>query len=293
MHYEHLSDDAFYALRDLLLRDSGIYLADRCRPLVIQRLRKRLDVTGKHGFWDYYQHVVSLDPDHPERIAMVNALTTNRTAFFREDVHFRDLKDKVIPTIVGTGGTSGVLRVWCSACSTGEEAWSLAMLIDDALRLYPGWKAEIDATDINTDVLKRAQAGIYPNEAIETVPEEYRRRHFLKGFGRWSGHVRIASGLKEMVRFSHFNLSSDNWGFSGKYHVVFCRNLLIYFDPCMQRRVLEGIRSVLTTPGWLALGLTESTPIIREFFHAEMGSLLLHEGRRPSEKVRSTLTRCP
>ena len=225
---------------------AGIALAEHKENMVYNRLARRLRSTGIGGFGDYLDQVER--PDSVERCQFVNALTTNLTSFFREGHHF-----EALAAYAAARGPRDRLRVWSSACSTGEEPYSAAMVLHEAK-----CAAEIVATDIDTEVLARAQRGEYPLDSVDGMNAERVRGFFLKGVGPNDGRAMVRPELKAMVRFSQCNLQGDDWPAGERFDVIFCRNVMIYFAKESQRRVLERFVDVLRPGGLLFVGHSES-----------------------------------
>lgn len=240
----------FRRVRDLIARLAGIALADHKENMVYNRLARRLRSTGIGSFGEYLDLVEQ--PDAAERGQFVNALTTNLTSFFREGHHFEMLGAYAAARRRASPGR-GRLRVWSSACSTGEEPYSAAIVLREA-----DCPAEIAATDIDTEVLRRAQRGNYALDAVDNMSPERLRRFFLKGVGPNEGRIMVRPELQAMVRFSPCNLQGDNWPSGELFDVIFCRNVMIYFSRESQRRVLDRFIRVLRPGGLLFVGHSES-----------------------------------
>jgi len=240
----------FVRVQRLIRALAGIALLDHKENMVYNRLVRRLRETGIRTFREYLDLVEQ--PAAEERRAFVNALTTNLTSFFREAHHFELLASFAgARKLAAPGGEP--IRVWSSACSTGEEPYSAAIVLREA-----ACAGEILASDIDTDVLTRAQRGVYDLEAIETLAPERRRRWFLKGVGANEGRVLVRPELKSMVRFSQRNLQADHWPANELFDVIFCRNVMIYFSRDAQRAVLDRFVRVLRPGGLLFVGHSES-----------------------------------
>ncbi len=218
--------------------------------MVHNRLTRRLRALRMDDFARYLD-LVEAD-SAGERVAFVNALTTNLTAFFREPHHFALLRERALRHLQRTREP---MRVWCSACSTGEEAWSIAMTLREA-----GCPVEILATDIDTDALEQAVAGVYPHERAEHLPAERLRAHFLRGVGDNAGWIRLRPELRPMVTFAQLNLLAPAWPALGPFDAIFCRNVVIYFDRDAQKRLLNRFAGLLQPGGLLAVGHAESFP---------------------------------
>lgn len=252
-----LSDSDFQTVRRLIEAYAGIKLSAHKRNMVYNRLLRRLRASGVDGFGEYLQLVQAADS--PEREAFVNALTTNLTAFFREPHHFELLAQRA----QAHGRGNGPLRVWSSACSTGEEAWSIAMVLREQ-----GCNGQVLGTDIDTDVLQTAHTGVYRHERVATLPQERLRKHFMRGAGANEGLVSIRSELRPMVRFAQLNLQSPVWPAQERYDVIFCRNVVIYFDRDTQKRLLARFADLLVPGGVLMVGHSESFPAAHPGFRS-------------------------
>jgi len=184
-----ISDREFASFRALILQEAGISLGDSKRHLICARLGRRLRRLGLQTFSQYYAYLMSCDPGREERLQMVNCITTNKTDFFRENHHFEFLRDRVFPELRerALAGKPRRLRIWSAGCSSGEEPYSIAIAVREFFSALPGWDVKILASDIDTEMLRTAEQGIYAAERLAGVPEELRRRHFLRGRGEWAG----------------------------------------------------------------------------------------------------------
>ncbi|GAP38037.1 CheR family methyltransferase [Piscinibacter sakaiensis] len=250
---------AFQRVRELIYQRAGISLHDGKQAMVYSRLSRRLRETGHRSFAAYLQALetgggANADAEWQE---FVNCLTTNLTAFFREDHHFTALAADL------RARRPAGLRIWCNAASTGEEPYSLAMTVAEALG--SGVSARILASDIDTKVLATAAAGIYPADARGLSPERL-RTHFLRGKGPNAGLIRIKPELARMVEFRFHNLMQAHWSLGEPFDLVFCRNVMIYFDAPTQRKVLERIHAVMKPGSWLYVGHSENFTDSRDLF---------------------------
>jgi len=252
-----LNDQDFATVRQLIAEYAGIKLSLQKRNMVYNRLLRRLRARGVSNFTDYLQLVLREGSD--EREAFVNALTTNLTAFFREPHHFELLHEHAAKN----ARRGRPLRCWSNACSTGEEPWSIAMVLREAE--CPG---DVLGTDIDTDVLDTARNGIYRLERTATLPLERLRRHFLRGAGSNEGLVSVRPELRSMVRFGQLNLQSTAWPAQEPYDVIFCRNVVIYFDREFQKRLLARLHELLVPGGLLMVGHSESFPAAHPGFRS-------------------------
>jgi len=243
----------FERVRALIYRQAGISLADSKQEMVYSRLARRLRATGIVSFAKY------LDDLEAGRLgdeweAFTNALTTNLTSFFREAHHFPLLAEHALAL---RGREAGPLTIWCSASSTGEEPYSIAMTLCEAFNtLTP--PVQIIATDIDTNVLSTASEGMYGLERIEKMSEERLKRFFLRGKGKHEGMVRVRPELRQLVTFRQLNLLSDSWPVKGQFDAIFCRNVMIYFDKETQRQILARFVPLMKPHALLFAGHSEN-----------------------------------
>ena len=251
-----VSDRDFLRFQALIHREAGIWLAPVKKALLVGRLAKRLRELGIHSYGTYYERVVE---DEFERIRMLDAICTNETHFFREPRHFEFLSERVFPgwrAEAEAGRRPSRIRVWSAACSTGEEPFSIAM---ELLTAFPsGWELEVLASDLSTKVLDRAAAAIWPIEKAKEIPDPYRKAFMLRGFGAQEGLMKAGPELRAIVRFARVNLVGDGWPGGPPFDLVFCRNVLIYFERQAKTTVVERLLDRLDPRGYLFLGHAES-----------------------------------
>jgi chemotaxis protein methyltransferase CheR len=195
--------------------------------------------------------------DSSEVPQFVNAVTTNLTSFFREMHHFQFLANRVLPELLVKYSKDRRLRIWSAGCSTGEEPYSIAITIRDSLRNKPGWNVQILATDIDSNVLDVANKGIYPEERIRSLNAEMLQSSFKKGIGSNKGYVKISSDLKGMITFQQLNLL-EPWPMRSPFDIIFCRNVVIYFNKQNQRILFDRFANALNSGGFLFIGHSES-----------------------------------
>ncbi len=248
-----LSDAEYREIRDRIYKLAGINLGDHKQDLVYSRLTKRIRALGLGNFASYLNFVDS--PEGESEVEyMLNALTTNLTSFFREAHHFEHLKDTALKALIkNPNGGDRRLRIWCSACSTGEEPYSIAMtLLESGIDLGK-LDIKILATDLNTEVLAQASSGNYSPSVLSKCPPQYRSYFRSKP----NGEGEIKENVKELISFRQLNLLG-NWPMKGKFDIVFCRNVLIYFDNVTKNKLVDRFANILRPEGWLYLGHSES-----------------------------------
>ena len=239
----------FERIRQLIYRHAGIALSDSKRQLAYSRVGRRLRARGLARFSDYLDLIEAGDAAEME--AFTNALTTNLTSFFREPHHFPILAEHV-----GRIGAQREVTLWCAACSTGEEPYSMAMTMVETLGAEP--PVRMLASDVDTNVLAKAQHGVYPLTALEKVPEQQVKRFFLKGTGARAGAARVRPELQAMITYRQINLLHDQWPVRGPFDAIFCRNVMIYFDKATQYRILRKFAPLLAPDGLLFAGHSEN-----------------------------------
>jgi chemotaxis protein methyltransferase CheR len=255
-----VSDGEFALFRELVAAQTGMALNEHKRHLLRARLGKRLRTLGLASFAAYYDYLMQHDPAGQEMARFINAMTTNKTDFFREPHHFRYLQEQWLPARRALACRTGerTIRFWSAACSSGEEPYTLAMVLSEALQTEAGWDVKILASDLDTDILAQAEAGIYPMERTAVIPPPLLRRYFLRGVGAQAGFVRVHRRLRAMITFRRINFNDASWPIRGQFDGIFCRNVLIYFARDTQRRILERLLTFLKPDGVLFLGHSES-----------------------------------
>lgn len=267
-----LTDRDFRAIVARVRRTTGIVLGDNKRDLVYGRLSRRLRALGCSSFAEYLAHLDGAGDD-AEQTALVNAITTNLTGFFREPHHFDALGKEVLAPLVRQPPADRRLRIWSAGCSSGEEPYSIAMTVHRAVPDLRQWDARILATDIDTDMVAACRGGRYDAEKAAAIPPEMR------------GHVRrlddrtveMGDALKALVRFKPLNLLGS-WPMKGPFDAIFCRNVVIYFDKDTQRTLFDRYAELLPVGGWLFIGHSESLFRVSDRFQ--------HLGRTIYRKVR-------
>jgi chemotaxis protein methyltransferase CheR len=257
-----LDERDFQLFQELIYDETGINLKHCKQQMLSSRLARRLRATGVETFGDYYRWLKDDDPGGVELAQMINAVTTNKTAFFREGSHFEFLK-----TWIGERALEGQrrFRFWCAAASTGEEPYTIAMTIEEALGLQmPRMDVRILATDINTEVLTTAELGLYRATHLTDVSLPRQSRFFLRGKGSQAGSYLVKPRLRQLISFQQLNLMAPDWPVRGPFDAVFCRNILIYFDDPTQRKLIGRLSGLLSPQGLLFVGHSEALQRVHE-----------------------------
>jgi chemotaxis protein methyltransferase CheR len=254
-----LAPALFSKFQHLIYRESGIWLAAHKHALLTGRLARRLRLLGLSSMQEYYQLLIQPDQLH-ERAVMIDCITTNETHFFREPRHFDFLLQHVFSRWrqeAAAGQRTPHIRVWSAGCSTGEEPYSLAMLLLKHFPAEQGWNCEVLATDISTRVLEKARAAVFPIEKSKDIPPELLRAYMLKGRGEHKAVMKVSPELHRVVRFARVNLHADSYPILDSFDLIFCRNVLIYFDQESKEKVISGILRHLSPSGLLVVGHSE------------------------------------
>ena len=251
-----LSPRNFTRLAQYVYDTVGIKLPDAKKTMVEGRLRRRLQTLGIDTLDAYCEYLFTGDRLVAESPLLINAVTTNKTDFFREPGHFDFIIETAIPALLAQGTRS--LRVWSAACSTGAEPYTLAMVLDDYAARNGGPDYGILATDLDTEVLATARAGIYPAELIDPVPAALRQKYVMASKDPARREVRIVPRLRSAIGFARMNLMDDRYPVGDPMHLIFCRNVLIYFDKPTQKKVVSQLYDCLAPGGYLLLGHSES-----------------------------------
>lgn len=247
------SDKDFSRVQKMVYDFAGIDLNDSKKNLVYNRLSKRIRFLELNSFHDYLNYVEKTGEE--EFVHLINAITTNLTFFFRENHHFEYLANNVIPSLIKKNAATKKIRIWSAGCSTGEEPYSIAITLKEAVPA--GWDAKVIATDLDTNVIHTGQTGVYPIDRLKGVSEERKKRWFLKGSGSNAGMARVKQELQQIIDFNQLNLM-DEWRFKDKIDVIFCRNVVIYFDKPTQSKLFNRYADLLSQDGHLFIGHSES-----------------------------------
>jgi chemotaxis protein methyltransferase CheR len=258
-----LSAGAYRTLADLVYQHSRIRLGSDKQPMLANRLRKRLRSLGLTTYDEYCDVLHSAQgPDEIEQL--VDLISTNHTRFFREPEHFNFLTGHILPDLVSRLAAEGSpLRIWCAAASSGEEPYTLAIVLSEYFREHFSVDWQIDASDISHRMLEHAEQGIYPLDTQHTLAPDLLRRYFQRGVNVRSGKCRVKAELRRRVHFQRINLFQAEYPVPREQHVILCRNVMIYFDPPSRATLLQKLTRQLAPGGFLFIGHSESLMGIR------------------------------
>lgn len=264
----------FGRIRKLIYDHAGIALSPQKEDMVYSRVARRLRATGLTSFEDYLALLEK--GDEAEWELFVNSLTTNLTSFFREEHHFPILKEHLRPRM-----KKGAVTIWCSAASTGEEPYSIAMTVAELYGRIPD-NVKILASDLDTTVLDKARQGVYPLDRVSKIPEDMLRKYFMRGSGEQEGFARVRPELQAMLNFRQINLLDTSWPMRGPFDAIFCRNVMIYFDKPTQHAILEKFVPLLAEDGVMFAGHSESFHHAADLF--KLRSKTVYELAAPAKK---------
>ena len=255
-----LSSEEFELFRHLIYDSCGISLTQSKKELVKARLSKRLTKVGKDTFKDYYKYVTKTDKTGNELIHLIDSISTNKTDFFREKQHFDLLNTSLLPSLISSKTKAGIkkLRIWCAASSSGEEPYTLAMTVFNHLKPDNGWDVKILATDISTKILQKAINGIYRKELLNDIPPRTISAHFSRVLYENTNCYKARDHLRDIITFRRFNLMSPEFPFKDPFDYIFCRNVMIYFDPETQSKLASRFYDCLPKDGYLFIGHSET-----------------------------------
>lgn len=253
----------FETIRRLVGEQTGIVLSDAKKDMVYGRLARRLRQLGLPDFASYCRFLE--EDDGGEMGELINAITTNLTAFFREGHHFDYLGNVLLPQLMQEKVHERRIRIWSAGCSTGEEPYSIAMVLREVIPANRGWDVRILATDLDSNVLATGRHGVYPEERVRDLPRQRLSRWFQRGGGANQGFVRVKSELRDLISFKRLNLLHP-WPFKGPFDLIFCRNVVIYFSKDTQRQLFDRFADMLAPRGHLFIGHSETLFRISERF---------------------------
>ena len=253
-----LSKAEFELFKQLIKVQVGISFSRTKKGILQRKLNARLNHLGLESYDAYYHYLLHNKQGGLELRQLINTVTVDQTAFFRHAKQFEHLANIMLPQIAAQKKTTRKLRIWSAGCSTGEEAYSIAMIVNETLDGKDTWDTKILASDIDTDALKFAHKGLYPRHCVEGVPSEYLNKYFVEGLGREKEFYSVSEGLKRNLLFRRLNFAHSEFPFKSPVDIIFCRNVMIYFDPEVKKRLTDNFFRVLERDGFLCLGASES-----------------------------------
>ncbi len=270
-----LTDIEFSRLQKLIYREAGIHLAPHKKALLEARLSKHVRALGLDSFDAYYKHVVTAN-NGDELIHMLDRVSTNETHFFREPRQFEFLEHEIFDEWrqnSAAGLKPKRIHLWSAGCSSGEEAYSIAMLLLDHFPHHNGWELKILATDLSTRALDKAQEGIWPIVKAQEIPQKYLKQFMLRGTGSQNGMMKAGAEIRALIHFERLNLNDQRYSVNERFDAIFCRNVLIYFDTPSRIRVIDRLIDRLTPSGYLFVGHAESLSGVTERAHHVMPTI--------------------
>lgn len=255
-----LTDREFQRFSSLIYEKVGIKMPPVKKIMLEARLKKRLKALGIDSYEEYCDYVFSHEDRAGELVHLIDVVTTNKTDFFREPAHFDFLVKTALPTILKAreNESRDLVRIWSAGCSTGEEPYTLAMVLSEFAGGRPNFRAAIYASDISTQVLQTAQSAIYPEERTDPIPLSLKKKYLLRSREKAKNLVRIIPELRSLVSFRRINFMDDNFGISEKMDIIFCRNVVIYFDKPTQQTLMRKFHRQLRPGGYLFIGHSET-----------------------------------
>jgi chemotaxis protein methyltransferase CheR len=255
-----LSDREFQRFSGFIYDNIGIKMPPVKKTMLEARLQKRLKATSIASFEEYSDYVFNREGRATELIHMIDVVTTNKTDFFREPVHFDYMVKTALPAILQARGDvlRDPVRVWSAGCSTGEEPYTLAMVLSEFADGRPGFRAAITASDISSQVLQTAKTAIYPEERTDPIPLNLKKKYLMRSREKSRSLVRISPKLRSLVTFRRINFMDDDFGISEKMDIIFCRNVVIYFDKQTQQTLMRKFHRQLRPGGFLFIGHSET-----------------------------------
>lgn len=252
-----ISDKEFSVLSDYIYVNFGIKMPPAKRVMLQSRLHKRLRSLSMSGFGEYIEYLFSAEGKKTEITEMMNVVATNKTDFFREPAHFEFVENHVLPKFAIERPTRQV-KIWSAGCSSGEEVYTICMTLEEYARLNNEMSYHVFGTDISTDVLRKAKTAIYTNDRTSGISHEHKKKYFLISKDRSTNLVKVIPTLRNKVSFSRLNFMAKHYNIDSGFDIIFCRNVLIYFDRITQEKVINRICQKLDTGGYLFLGHSES-----------------------------------
>lgn len=257
-HDEYLSTRDFARLCSLVYEHAGIRLGPDKKTMLEVRIKRRLKALELNSYAQYCDYLFGRDGLKTELVPLIDVVTTNKTDFFREPRHFNFLVERALPEFTARVAGGRPLLIWSAGCSSGEEPYTLAMVLSEYALTHPGFRFRILATDISTNVLAKAELGIYSSDVVAPVPATLKRRYLMVSREPGSDKVRIVPELRQLIEFRRLNFMDADYGIGEKADAVFCRNVIIYFDRQTQESVLQKLSRHLVPDGYMFVGHAET-----------------------------------
>jgi chemotaxis protein methyltransferase CheR len=257
-HEESLSSRNYTRLCDLIYATAGIALGKEKKTMLEVRIKRRLKELDLPSYEQYCDYLLGAKGQSEELVSFIDVVTTNKTDFFRESGHFDFLSGNALPHFVARNGCGPNFLIWSAGCSTGEEPYTMAMVLNEFAELHPGFRFKILATDISTTVLKKAEQGIYFNETVQPVPAALKQKYFMRSRDSHSNRTRVVPELRQFVQFQRLNFIDADYGIRERFDAIFCRNVIIYFDRPTQQKILRKLSHHLLPGGFLFVGHAET-----------------------------------
>lgn len=257
-HEDAIASRDYARLCQLVYSRAGIHLGADRKTMLEVRIRRRLKDLSLSSYSAYCEYLFSAEGQREEIDDLIDVVTTNKTDFFREPRHFELLTERVLPEMASSSPDQRMLTVWSAGCSSGEEPYTLAMVLSEYVRAHPDFRFRILATDVSRIVLNRAELAVYSKEAIQPVPAALRSKYLMRGREPGSGRFRVVPELRRLVEFRRLNLMDADYGLEGDVPIIFCRNVIIYFDRPTQQRLLARFARFLAPGGYLFVGHAET-----------------------------------
>lgn len=252
-----MSERDFSLLRSFIKEECGINISPSKRVMLTLRLQKRLRALNLGSFRQYIDFIATKTGRSQEIVSMLDVVSTNKTDFFREFSHFDYLSCEALPQLVAAKG-NGKVNVWSAGCSSGEEPYTIAMVMSEFAESNPDFRFGITASDISMKALRVAVRAVYPDSVAENIPSPLKRKYTLRGRGPNKGFHRVAPEIRNKVEFKRLNLMDEDYGFKDPLHIIFCRNVIIYFDRDTQAELFRKFHGLLYPGGYLFLGHSET-----------------------------------
>ncbi len=255
---DQLSTRDYARLCELIYSQAGIHLNEDKRTMVEARVKRRLKNLHLTSYHEYCNYLFSQKGHKEEMVHFIDVVTTNKTDFFREPRHFEFLTQKALPDLIAQAQYGRPMLIWSAGCSTGEEPYTMAIVLSEYAATHPGFRFRILATDICTTVLEKAQAGVYTTDVVAPVPPSLRTKYFMRSRDRASDRMRVVPELRETIDFRRLNFMDNEYGLASKADAIFCRNVIIYFDRPTQQRILGRLAGNLVPNGYMFVGHSET-----------------------------------